>query len=249
MNGYGAHNLDWVPGRRGRRQRRRPRTRSRSRRRRSASLKLTSFPALLEELFLTQLHSLVVAGTHGKTTTSSLAAFVLTDAGRDPSFLVGGVPVNFGRSWRLGKGDAVRRRGRRVRHRLLRQGLQVPALPPEDGNRHQRRARPRRHLRLARRHQGGVPQVRRADPRRRAAASSPPIRRARSTWPGAPAARSRRTSCATPSIPTRRPTGSRAPSPCAPAAARCSRSRTAASPSASSTPGCPAATTWPTRWR
>ncbi|MGZ3408170.1 MAG: GNAT family N-acetyltransferase, partial [Polyangia bacterium] len=49
--------------------------------------------------------SFVVAGTHGKTTTSSLASFVLTDAGKDPSFLVGGVPLNFGRSWRLGKGD------------------------------------------------------------------------------------------------------------------------------------------------
>ncbi len=70
-------------------------------------LKLTSFPALLEELFLTRDHAFVVAGTHGKTTTSSLASFVLTDAGRDPSFLVGGVPVDFGRSWRLGKKDGA----------------------------------------------------------------------------------------------------------------------------------------------
>jgi UDP-N-acetylmuramate: L-alanyl-gamma-D-glutamyl-meso-diaminopimelate ligase len=65
-------------------------------------LKLTSFPALLEDLFLREGHSLVVAGTHGKTTTSSLAAFVLTAAGRNPSFLIGGVPQNFGRGWRLG---------------------------------------------------------------------------------------------------------------------------------------------------
>ena len=49
--------------------------------------------------------SLVVAGTHGKTTTSSLLAHVLTDAGRDPSFLIGGVPLNFRQSWRLGKGE------------------------------------------------------------------------------------------------------------------------------------------------
>jgi UDP-N-acetylmuramate: L-alanyl-gamma-D-glutamyl-meso-diaminopimelate ligase len=68
-------------------------------------LKLTSFPALLEELFLARGHALVVAGTHGKTTTSSLLSFVLTQAGRDPSFLVGGVPQNFGRSWRLGRQD------------------------------------------------------------------------------------------------------------------------------------------------
>jgi UDP-N-acetylmuramate: L-alanyl-gamma-D-glutamyl-meso-diaminopimelate ligase len=65
---------------------------------------LVSFPALLSELFLTERNSVVIAGTHGKTTTSSLMSFVLTQAGRDPSFLVGGVPINFWRSWRLGKG-------------------------------------------------------------------------------------------------------------------------------------------------
>jgi UDP-N-acetylmuramate: L-alanyl-gamma-D-glutamyl-meso-diaminopimelate ligase len=70
-------------------------------------LQLTSFPALLEDEFLRAGHALVVAGTHGKTTTSSLAAFVLTNAEKDPSFLVGGVPNAVGefgeRSWRLGK--------------------------------------------------------------------------------------------------------------------------------------------------
>ncbi|HUQ08272.1 MAG TPA: UDP-N-acetylmuramate:L-alanyl-gamma-D-glutamyl-meso-diaminopimelate ligase [Kofleriaceae bacterium] len=71
------------------------------------NLKLTSFPAVLEDLFLREGHALVVAGTHGKTTTSSLAAFVLTAAGRYPSFLVGGVPQNFGRSWQLGKSRGV----------------------------------------------------------------------------------------------------------------------------------------------
>jgi UDP-N-acetylmuramate: L-alanyl-gamma-D-glutamyl-meso-diaminopimelate ligase len=65
---------------------------------------LVSFPALLSELFLADRNSIVVAGTHGKTTTSSLMSFVLTEAGRDPSFLIGGVPINFWRSWRLGHG-------------------------------------------------------------------------------------------------------------------------------------------------
>jgi UDP-N-acetylmuramate: L-alanyl-gamma-D-glutamyl-meso-diaminopimelate ligase len=69
-------------------------------------LALTSFPALLSEIFLADRHSVVVAGTHGKTTTSSLASFILFDAGRDPSFLLGGVPLDFGRGWRLGGGDA-----------------------------------------------------------------------------------------------------------------------------------------------
>jgi UDP-N-acetylmuramate: L-alanyl-gamma-D-glutamyl-meso-diaminopimelate ligase len=67
-------------------------------------LTLTSFPAVLAATFLRDRHSVVVAGTHGKTTTSSLLAHVLVDAGRDPSFLVGGVPQNFGRGYRLGAG-------------------------------------------------------------------------------------------------------------------------------------------------
>ncbi len=65
---------------------------------------LVSFPALLSELFLETRRSVVIAGTHGKTTTSSLLSFVLTEAGRDPSFLIGGVPINFHQSWRLGAG-------------------------------------------------------------------------------------------------------------------------------------------------
>ncbi len=104
MNGYAPQNLDWAPdvvvvGNV------QTKDQIEVKAAQEKNLKLTSFPALLEELFLTHLHSFVVAGTHGKTTTSSLAAFVLTDAGRDPSFLVGGVPVNFGRSWQLGKGE------------------------------------------------------------------------------------------------------------------------------------------------
>jgi UDP-N-acetylmuramate: L-alanyl-gamma-D-glutamyl-meso-diaminopimelate ligase len=64
----------------------------------------TSMPALLAEQFLRDRTSIVVAGTHGKTTTSSLVAFLLDRAGRDPSFLIGGVPQDFGRSYRLGGG-------------------------------------------------------------------------------------------------------------------------------------------------
>lgn len=73
---------------------------------RERALPQTSFPAALGELFLEQRHSVVVAGTHGKTTTSALMAHVLVSAGRDPSFLVGGVAQNYAGNFRLGKGDA-----------------------------------------------------------------------------------------------------------------------------------------------
>lgn len=67
--------------------------------------RFTSLPALLAEEFLRPRQSLVVAGTHGKTTTSGLLAFLLQRAGLDPSFLIGGVPVDFGRSYRLREGS------------------------------------------------------------------------------------------------------------------------------------------------
>ncbi len=66
--------------------------------------RMTSLPALLAEEFLRPRTSIVVAGTHGKTTTTSLLAYLLDRAGLDPSFLVGGVPADFGRSYRLGGG-------------------------------------------------------------------------------------------------------------------------------------------------
>jgi len=66
--------------------------------------RMSSFPAVLSEEFIRGRQSLVVAGTHGKTTTTSLLAFILERTGRDPSFLVGGIPVDFGRSYRLGDG-------------------------------------------------------------------------------------------------------------------------------------------------
>ncbi len=61
-----------------------------------------SFPQTLGDLFLSKRHSIVVAGTHGKTTTTTLIAWVLLHAGRDPGYLVGGVPVGLEESFRLG---------------------------------------------------------------------------------------------------------------------------------------------------
>ncbi|NTX66457.1 UDP-N-acetylmuramate:L-alanyl-gamma-D-glutamyl-meso-diaminopimelate ligase [Myxococcus sp. CA051A] len=71
---------------------------------RERGLKQMSFPAALGSLFLARSHSVVVAGTHGKTTTSSMMAHVLVEAGKDPSFLVGGVTQNYSGNYRVGKG-------------------------------------------------------------------------------------------------------------------------------------------------
>ena len=68
-------------------------------------IRLTSFPAVLGEQLLTGRHAIVVTGTHGKTTTTSLLAHVLLEAGRDPGLFVGGVPIGLGQGWLLGKGE------------------------------------------------------------------------------------------------------------------------------------------------
>lgn len=70
-------------------------------------LRLESFPSLLAQTLLQERRPIVVAGTHGKTTTSSLVTWVLRHGGRDPSFLIGGVPRNTGRGASLGEGDAI----------------------------------------------------------------------------------------------------------------------------------------------
>jgi UDP-N-acetylmuramate: L-alanyl-gamma-D-glutamyl-meso-diaminopimelate ligase len=67
-------------------------------------LPYTSMPEAIFELFIKGKHSIVVAGTHGKTTTTSLMAWILEAAGRDPSMVVGGIPLNFNHNFKLGKG-------------------------------------------------------------------------------------------------------------------------------------------------
>ncbi|MBI3303808.1 MAG: UDP-N-acetylmuramate--L-alanine ligase [Deltaproteobacteria bacterium] len=64
-----------------------------------------SFPQALGQFFLDGKHPLVVAGTHGKTTSAALLAWVLEQAGRQPSLLVGGLSKNFGRGYQLGTGE------------------------------------------------------------------------------------------------------------------------------------------------
>jgi UDP-N-acetylmuramate: L-alanyl-gamma-D-glutamyl-meso-diaminopimelate ligase len=69
----------------------------------SRGLRMTSMPAAVSELFLAGRTSLVVAGTHGKTTSAAMLAWVLRQTGRAPGFLVGGVPRNLGRGFAVGQ--------------------------------------------------------------------------------------------------------------------------------------------------
>jgi UDP-N-acetylmuramate: L-alanyl-gamma-D-glutamyl-meso-diaminopimelate ligase len=68
-------------------------------------LPVFSMPEILGDLFLSQRRTLVVAGTHGKTTTTAMLAWVLQRAGRAPGFLVGGVPIDLGVSFAVGEGE------------------------------------------------------------------------------------------------------------------------------------------------
>src|SRR5581483_9883270 len=70
-------------------------------------IRYCSLPEAVRDHFLWDARSIVIAGTHGKTTTTALTAWVLTAAGLDPSMLVGGIARNFGQngsSYRIGAG-------------------------------------------------------------------------------------------------------------------------------------------------
>jgi len=67
-------------------------------------IRCLSMPQVLEEYFLAERTSITVTGTHGKTTVTSMTAWLLETAGLSPSFLVGGIPLDFGRNFGLGEG-------------------------------------------------------------------------------------------------------------------------------------------------
>ncbi len=71
---------------------------------RERGLKLTSMAETIENRFLKKRRSIVIAGTHGKTTSASLMSHLLVVAGRNPSYLIGGIPQNYGMSFNLGSG-------------------------------------------------------------------------------------------------------------------------------------------------
>lgn len=68
-------------------------------------IRYASMPETLKSFFLWDRKPIVVAGTHGKTTTTAMLAWVLTEAGRDPSYIIGGVPIGWQTGARLGSGD------------------------------------------------------------------------------------------------------------------------------------------------
>jgi len=70
-------------------------------------LRYVSLPELLKEFFLRGKRSIVVTGTHGKTTTTALLAWVFEQAGWQPSYLIGGVPLNFGQGARFTQSEWV----------------------------------------------------------------------------------------------------------------------------------------------
>ena len=73
----------------------------------SQDIPYISFPQALGRFLIGARTSLVITGTHGKTTMTALAAWVFNCAGLDPGFFVGGVPLNFGNGWQVGGGDHV----------------------------------------------------------------------------------------------------------------------------------------------
>ena len=69
-----------------------------------SGLRYASMAETVKELFIRGKNSIVVCGTHGKTTTTAMLAWMLEQAGRKPSFLVGGIAENFGRSFQVDQG-------------------------------------------------------------------------------------------------------------------------------------------------
>ena len=128
--------------------------------------------ALLHDEFLHGRDSLVVAGTHGKTTTTSMLAWIYQVAVADPRRKPHpGTVVPHRRRRRELRLQLpapphahLHPRGRRVRHRLLRQGPQVPPLLSRRAHPHPRRVRPRRHLRRPRRRQDRLQAPRQSGP-------------------------------------------------------------------------------------
>ena len=150
-----------------------------------------SLPEALGELFLAGRRSLVVAGTHGKTTSTAMLAWVLERAGRDPSLMVGGESLDFGGNFKLGAGEFFVIEGDEYDSAFFDKGPKFLHYRPSAAILDRGRVRPRRHLPRPRRGEGRLPPLRRpaAAPARRwwwrrtsrTRSRSPPARAARAS--------------------------------------------------------------------
>lgn len=71
----------------------------------SRTIEYVSLPEVLRRFVLNQRNNIVVTGTHGKTTTTSLAAFLLEQTGAEPGYMIGGAPLDPEKGWSVGKED------------------------------------------------------------------------------------------------------------------------------------------------
>ena len=89
-----------------------------------------SLPEVLKNYFLRGRHNLVVTGTHGKTTTTALLAWIMEKAGHKPGYLIGGIPKNLGQGARLNDSKYFVIEGDEYDTRVFRQALKIHSLPP-----------------------------------------------------------------------------------------------------------------------
>ena len=127
-----------------------------------------SLPEALREHFLWNARSIVIAGTHGKTTTTALVTLAARRRrARTRRTCSAACRATSPRASCSAAGRAVRHRGRRIRQRVLREDGQVPPVPARHRRHQQHRVRSRRHLSGPRCRAAGVPALRQLVPRKR----------------------------------------------------------------------------------
>ena len=95
-----------------------------------------SMPEALNRFLVGERQALVVSGTHGKTTTSSLLAWLLLAAGLDPGFMIGGIVKNFQSNFRLGQGPYVVLEGDEYDTAFFDKRPKFLSLSPQAGDSH-----------------------------------------------------------------------------------------------------------------
>ncbi len=137
-------------------------------------IRYCSLPETVREDFLWSARSIVLAGTHGKTTTTSLTGWLLTNAGLDPTVLVGGIALNLGTdgsSYRVGQGRDFVIEGDEYDSAFFDKTAKFLKLRARHRRDQQHRVRPRGHLRGPRRRAARVPASREPRAAQRSAAA------------------------------------------------------------------------------